>query len=359
MEKNEIKTNEYTVETWITFWLMNIKINLKGNTRDSYYSAFKNHIIPILGKIKLQELKLLQIQSAVNKVMNTNVIHNGKVQKIKGKTVREIFSTLKQALQYAIDENLMPYINFKRLELPKVKKGTRNIRSEKESKIISNYFANKIIGKPFDLYYAPIAVMEARGLRPEECGGLCWEDIDFENDFFWVGRHTVVKNGIYDKNGIKIGEHIVVEDSAKTPHGERKIPLENYLSSLFKAKYIDNIKKGINSKPNDFIFITKVGTLFYEQSLRQMYKSSARKLEITEMGCYSLRHEFATYLSQIENCNQETIIQLMGWKNIIDTYFHTNEKHKRQILNDLDNKYKKSKVIFFIKLFYNLFKNKI
>ena len=42
----QICSKGYTVETWLNYWLKNIKINLKGNTKDSYYDSFKNHIIP-------------------------------------------------------------------------------------------------------------------------------------------------------------------------------------------------------------------------------------------------------------------------------------------------------------------------
>ena len=165
----QICSKGYTVETWLNYWLKNIKINLKGNTKDSYYDSFKNHIIPLLGKIKLKDLTLLHIQSAVNKVKNTETIRSGKKVKITGKSIKEIFAPLKQALQYAMDENLMPYINLKRVDMPKVKKGTRTIRSDYESQIVTDYFANKIPDNPFNIYYAPIAVMDLRGIRPEEC----------------------------------------------------------------------------------------------------------------------------------------------------------------------------------------------
>lgn len=44
----QIKSEGYTVKTWCEYWLNNVKTNLKGNTKDSYYFSFKNHIFPIL-----------------------------------------------------------------------------------------------------------------------------------------------------------------------------------------------------------------------------------------------------------------------------------------------------------------------
>lgn len=105
-------------------------------------------------------------------------------------------------------------------------------------------------------------------MRPEEVGGLMWKDIEYEHDYFWAGRHTVVKNGIYE-NGKRI----------------------------------------------------------------------RTKLGISEIGCYSLRHEFFTYLAQETNTDRATIKQLAGWSEIIESYFHTDDEHKHKAVISIDNQY--------------------
>lgn len=182
------------------------------------------------------------------------------------------------------------------------------------------------------------------GYDQKKYGGLFWEDINFENDSFWAGRHTVVKNGIYDENGKKIGDELVVEDSGKTPHAPRELPMGNFLSNIFKMKYQEYIDKGITPKSTDCIFYTKAGNPFYEQSLRKMYNSLAKKLGISEIGCYSLRHEHCTFLAQETDADHETIKQLEGWAQIIPTYFHTDDKHKRKATNKVDKQYEKNNI---------------
>lgn len=73
-----------------------------------------------------------------------------------------------------------------------------------------------------------------------------------------------------------------------------------------------------------------------------MYKSLAKKLGITEMGCYSLRHEMATHLAQVEKADRATIKELMGWSQIIESYFHTDEEHKEKAVLNIDNQYSKN-----------------
>lgn len=70
-----------------------------------------------------------------------------------------------------------------------------------------------------------------------------------------------------------------------------------------------------------------------------MYKSLAKKLGISEIGCYSLRHEFATFLAQVEKCDQETQKQLMGWSTFMECYLHTDDTHKRKAICKIDNQY--------------------
>ncbi len=335
----QIKSKSYTVKSWCVHWLKDVKTNLKGNTKDSYYSYFQNHIYPLIGSVKLKDLTIDKIQKAINKVKSKKIEKNGVLQTLKGKTVKEVFAPLKQALKYAMADNKMPHISLELLDMPKVVKGTREVRNQIEQKIVEDYFSNRIKDKPFNLYYAPIAIMDARGLRPEEVGGLQWQDIDFENDSFWASRHTVVKNNIYDENGKRIGEKIVVEDGGKTPQAVRELPLGRFLSNIFKMKYQQYIDKGITPNPSDFIFYTKVGTLFYEQSLRKMYKSLSKLLQISDIGPYSLRHEYLTFLAQETNTDQESIKELAGWSQIITTYFHTDNEHKRKATNEVDKQY--------------------
>lgn len=113
----------------------------------------------------------------------------------------------------------------------------------------------------------------------------------------------------------------------------------NFLSNIFKMKYQEYIDKGITPKPKDFIFYTKAGNPFYEQSLRKMYKSLAKKIGISEIGCYSLRHEHCTFLAQETDTDTETICRLEGWRQIIPTYFHTDNKHKRKAISEVDKQY--------------------
>lgn len=171
----KIKSQGYTIKSWCHYWLFTIKKpTLKGYTFDNYRKKIEKNVYPRLGSKKLNSLTLLDIQKLIN-FLETRPSKKDPTKKLKGKTIKDIVDPFLQALDYAMDSNLMPYISFKRLELPPVKKGTREIRNKTEQQIVADYFCNKIPGKTFDLYYAPIVVADSRGLRPEEVGRFAME----------------------------------------------------------------------------------------------------------------------------------------------------------------------------------------
>lgn len=46
-----------------------------------------------------------------------------------------------------------------------------------------------------------------------------------------------------------------------------------------------------------------------------------------------------TFLAQETNIDQESIKQLAGWSQIVPSYFHTDNKHKRIATNKVDMQY--------------------
>ena len=84
-----------------------------------------------------------------------------------------------------------------------------------------------------------------------------WQDINYESDSFWAGRHTVVKNGVYNENGKKIGDKLVIEDSGKTPQAERELPLGTFLANIKNI-----LIKVLHQSQQTLFFIQKLVTHF-------------------------------------------------------------------------------------------------
>lgn len=66
--RGDIPTNSMTCEQWFTYWLRAAKKDVRPNTYDGYLRSVHNHIIPAIGKVKIDKLTpahINRVQDAV------------------------------------------------------------------------------------------------------------------------------------------------------------------------------------------------------------------------------------------------------------------------------------------------------
>ena len=60
-----------TLGEWLDIWLKEYTGNMKPHTKKSYEATVKNHIKPVLGKVRIQELTPVHIQKFINGLTNS------------------------------------------------------------------------------------------------------------------------------------------------------------------------------------------------------------------------------------------------------------------------------------------------
>ena len=115
-----------TVGQWLDRWLENAVINVKPGTYADYKRSVEMHLKPLLGKVQICSLRPDDVQNVIKKL-------NGKG--LSAKTIKNILSCLHQALDYAVDNQLIPFNPAARRKLPKiVKKEIKETEAGGESK---------------------------------------------------------------------------------------------------------------------------------------------------------------------------------------------------------------------------------
>ncbi len=107
------KTGQFTVGQWAETWFQNYaKPSIRETTAAYYKNYIDKHIVPNIGKIKLSKLTTLDIQKFYNKAKT-----KGRVKRYEGmqnlslsnKTIRGLHAVLRQCLNQAVQERLIPY----------------------------------------------------------------------------------------------------------------------------------------------------------------------------------------------------------------------------------------------------------
>jgi integrase len=204
-----------TLGKYLEWWLENIvKNEVAHRTYHNYRSQVRNHILPALGKKKLNTLKLDDLENLYRSISNSE---------LSSATVRYVHSVLRKALNHAMVRELVSRNVAEGASLPRL--------DRKESKTLSpeelNRFLKVASGDPLKALYV-IAV--TCGLRQGELLGLRWEDVDLEAGTLKIRRQLqrsrdgsgliLVPTKNKENCVIRLGDNIVKSLKA---HQERQV----------------------------------------------------------------------------------------------------------------------------------------
>ena len=72
-----VKSDQYTVGTWLDVWYENYAlIKLRPSSHSTYKGYIENHIKPYIGKIKLNKLTSLDLQKLYKKLLESGRVEN-------------------------------------------------------------------------------------------------------------------------------------------------------------------------------------------------------------------------------------------------------------------------------------------
>ena len=177
LEKIDVtKRRDYTVGEWAQLWYKNyVKPAVRASTAAYYKNYIDQHIVPRIGDIKLTALTTLQIQ----KFYNETKAH-GRVQRyekmddlsLSNKTIRGLHTTLRQCLEQAVTERLIPYNPANGCRLPKKEKKKMQIIPPEK---IQDYLKAAEEWGVLPMFYLELST----GLRRGELVALLWSDLNF------------------------------------------------------------------------------------------------------------------------------------------------------------------------------------
>ncbi len=283
---------------WITHWLGSvISASVRPVTLDQYNYLARAYVLPLLGDVRLCDLKRGVIQEWVQGLIG---------RALSPSTIRLAASVLHNSLEELVTRGELPANPAKGIALPKIEKAEVTSLTVDESRTLLAGIRNT----PYEALWALLLLT---GVRPAEALALRWRDVD-------GGVLKISRSLSWTSDGPQIAP-------PKTSAGRRTIPLPDYVVQVLAERKASKDATGAD----DLIFATAGGTpLEWRVIKRRHFKPLLKKLGLPSIRGYDLRHTCTTLMIEA-GVSPAAITERLGHVStafLLDTYSHVLPHHQ-------------------------------
>jgi integrase len=280
------------------------KHTLRPKTIESYSSLIRIHILPVLGKVKLVNLRPDHLQSLYSSRLEIG---------LSRRTVHYIHSILHRALDQAMKWGLVHRNVADLVKAPSPQK--------RQLTVWDKYQVNTFLGftrdRKFGLVYQ-LCVLG--GFREGEVLGIRKSDVD-------LSRGTITVNQAVQ---YLLGKGVTITQP-KTSKSRRSVTLPPSLLPALK-EYIEGLEG------NQLLFTTSSGKPINPRFLIKHFKDDLKACGLPEIRFHDLRHTSATLLLSA-NVHPKIVQERLGHSSItltLDTYSHVTKTMQDEAAEKLD-----------------------
>jgi integrase len=298
-----IPGEDVTLAEYLSRWLSGpLKTrNLKHATIEQYERQVRNHIVPALGRVKLQRLTAHMLQDLYDEKMASGMAPG---------SVRQLHVVLHSALSHAHKHDVVTQNAAAKTDPPKVcPPEIQPLSSDEARSLLSAARGDRLEA----LYVLAVTA----GLRIGELLGLRWEDVDLDAGVLRVARTLTRAKG---------GTRFTTPKSGKG----RSIALTSKaieaLKNHRKSQNEERLRLGALWKDNGLVFALERGTPLDASNLdKRSFKLLLKRAEVREnVRFHDLRHTCATLLLG-RGVHPKFVQELLGHASIaitLDRYSH-------------------------------------
>lgn len=317
-----IDTKAITLGKFATDWLEHkIKYDkIADTTRAGYTNIINKHIIPTIGKLKMQDVKPYNLQ----KYFETKL--TSKDNPLSSFTLCNHHRVLKSMFIYAEDMGIIEKNPMNKVKVPKDKKNETKVLTIEESQRLLDVVQNS------DFLKMPVSLAILLGLRRGECLALSWDKVDFDNKIITI-----------DQNLEYIDKQLIFKEP-KTLKSNRKIAITDSIVTLLKKHkkwQLEMTMRSGGTWRNEYNLVCtrkSDGSPITPHVLSTYFKKFLIKNNFPEIRFHDLRHTNATIMLAA-NISAKVAGTRLGHSNTsitLDLYSHVLESIDRDVADKIE-----------------------
>ncbi|EKQ50308.1 MULTISPECIES: tyrosine-type recombinase/integrase [unclassified Clostridium] len=337
MNSGYISDSDMLLKDYMLMWIDDyIKGEKSENTYNKYMQTIEKYINPMIGSIKLSDIKVMHIEKFIRDLKKVKVNTN---KLISPTSVQSYYGILRSALNKAVKLQLINNSPCRFVDTPKRTKFKANILTIEELKLIYQ----KVNSDSYEDYIFRLAldITSETGLRR---GELCGLDLDKHID---TEKQTLkVRQAL-----IRVKNTYVLSEKLKTESSYRTLPISNSLCNkienhkkILKMKRIKYgefyIKNKFDDKYPNLLLVQENGKFIIPSSLLQRIKRLMKYCNIEKnIRWHDLRHTNATLLLE-GGVSMKVLQERLGhslMQTTSDIYAHVTDNLNREATQTISN----------------------
>ena len=304
----------WTVETWFDYWYQHIsKPTVRASSARAYRTAVYHHLIPGLGKHRLQKVRTEHFEKLYQKIVADGA---------KPATAHQVHRTAKAALNVAVARGYIGANPARLAKYPRLEDEEVEPFDLEETQRLFEVALSQRNGVRF-------VMALSTGLRQGEVLGLKWADLDLSAGTLRVKRQRLWPEWAHGCGDTPCGRKFAgycpdrvntqpETGDVKSKAGRRPFPLPDALVALLKlhkaAQGAERNAAGPLWTESDWLFATETGGILHPRSDWDHWKQLLKDAEVRDARLHDARHTAATFILQAGILDR-VAQSMMGWSD--------------------------------------------